>query len=346
MAAADAVAESAPPSRRGRRRALGRALGLRAASRATSAADRPAAARGARLEAQGRRLDGFWDAITAPEASSALELTLVVLAHRRAHQRDRGNADRLGARARRASAARASSNALIDLPFALPTIVAGLTLLALYGPAEPGRHQRRLHPGCDRRRAAVRDAAVRRAHGAAGAARARPRDGGGGGLARRDALRDLPAHHPAEPAAGDRSSGVAPRFARAVGEFGSIVLISRQHPVQDARSPRSTSSASSRATTPREQPRSRRCCSSISLVVLLVIGAVRALATRHDAESVPRCASVALGYLALLLADPARVDLLPRVRARLRAGLGRAHVARRGARAPADAARRRSSPSR
>ena len=25
-------------------------------------------------------------------------------------------------------------NALIDLPFALPTIVAGLTLLALYGP--------------------------------------------------------------------------------------------------------------------------------------------------------------------------------------------------------------------
>ena len=30
-------------------------------------------------------------------------------------------------------------NALIDLPFALPTIVAGLTLLALYGPKQPGR---------------------------------------------------------------------------------------------------------------------------------------------------------------------------------------------------------------
>ena len=28
-------------------------------------------------------------------------------------------------------------NALIDLPFALPTIVAGLTLLALYGPRSP-----------------------------------------------------------------------------------------------------------------------------------------------------------------------------------------------------------------
>ena len=36
-------------------------------------------------------------------------------------------------------------NALIDLPFALPTIVAGLTLLALYGPEQPGRHRRRLH---------------------------------------------------------------------------------------------------------------------------------------------------------------------------------------------------------
>ncbi len=28
-------------------------------------------------------------------------------------------------------------NAIVDLPFALPTIVAGLTLLALYGPREP-----------------------------------------------------------------------------------------------------------------------------------------------------------------------------------------------------------------
>ena len=28
-------------------------------------------------------------------------------------------------------------NALIDLPFALPTIVAGLVLLALYGPSGP-----------------------------------------------------------------------------------------------------------------------------------------------------------------------------------------------------------------
>ncbi len=32
---------------------------------------------------------------------------------------------------------KAAVNALIDLPFALPTIVAGLTLLALYGPSSP-----------------------------------------------------------------------------------------------------------------------------------------------------------------------------------------------------------------
>ena len=32
---------------------------------------------------------------------------------------------------------KAAVNAIIDLPFALPTIVAGLTLLALYGPRGP-----------------------------------------------------------------------------------------------------------------------------------------------------------------------------------------------------------------
>ena len=43
----------------------------------------------------------------------------------------------MGARAGPASAASGVVNALIDLPFALPTIVAGLTLLALYGHDSP-----------------------------------------------------------------------------------------------------------------------------------------------------------------------------------------------------------------
>ena len=36
-------------------------------------------------------------------------------------------------------------NSLIDLPFALPTIVAGLTLLALYGPKSPFGINARVH---------------------------------------------------------------------------------------------------------------------------------------------------------------------------------------------------------
>jgi sulfate transport system permease protein len=87
-----------------------------------------------------RSLDGgagaFWDAVTAPEARAALRLTvlvsLVVVAVNIVTGtliawvlvRDEFRGKRI-------------VNALIDLPFALPTIVAGLTLLALYGPKGP-----------------------------------------------------------------------------------------------------------------------------------------------------------------------------------------------------------------
>ena len=81
-------------------------------------------------------LGHFWDAITDPEAVAAIKLTLIsslivvvinavmgtliawVLV------RDEFRGKRL-------------LNSIIDLPFALPTIVAGLTLLALYGPNSP-----------------------------------------------------------------------------------------------------------------------------------------------------------------------------------------------------------------
>ena len=121
-------------------------------------------------------------------------------------------------------------NSLIDLPFALPTIVAGLTLLALYGPRSP--------VGVDvaYTRAAVVLALlfvtlpVRRARRAAGAARARPRDGAGGRLARREPAAPifrriiLPNLTPAILA----GAGLA--FARAIGEFGSLVLITGNLP--------------------------------------------------------------------------------------------------------------------
>ena len=81
-------------------------------------------------------IDAFWDAVTSRQAVSALRFTLVIslaaaavnalfgtlIAWVLVRDRFRG---------------KSAINALIDLPFALPTIVAGLTLLTLYGPHSP-----------------------------------------------------------------------------------------------------------------------------------------------------------------------------------------------------------------
>ena len=81
-------------------------------------------------------LGSFWQSITTPVSLKALAITLVaalIVAAIGAVMgtlvawvlvRDRFPGQRI-------------INALIDLPFALPTIVAGLTLLALYGPNSP-----------------------------------------------------------------------------------------------------------------------------------------------------------------------------------------------------------------
>jgi sulfate transport system permease protein len=87
-----------------------------------------------------RSLDGglatFWTAVSGRRAVAALELTLASSAIVAA----------IGAIAGTLIAwvlvrddfpGKGVVNALIDLPFALPTIVAGLTLLALYGPTGP-----------------------------------------------------------------------------------------------------------------------------------------------------------------------------------------------------------------
>ena len=96
-------------------------------------------------------------------------------------------------------------------------------------PEQPVRHQRRRDALGDPDGAPVRDAAVRRALGPAGADGARPRDGGGRGVARRGPATVfrrivLPNLVPAI------LSGAALAFARAVGEFGSIVLIAGNIP--------------------------------------------------------------------------------------------------------------------
>jgi len=78
----------------------------------------------------------FWEAVSNPEAVAALRLTMIVslivvlinavtgtiIAWMLVRDEFRG---------------KGVINALIDLPFALPTIVAGLTLIALYGPNGP-----------------------------------------------------------------------------------------------------------------------------------------------------------------------------------------------------------------
>jgi sulfate transport system permease protein len=80
--------------------------------------------------------DTFWNAISSPQATSTLKLTIMcslivvvvnivmgtVIAWVLVRDEFRG---------------KSLVNGLIDLPFALPTIVAGLVLLALYGPKGP-----------------------------------------------------------------------------------------------------------------------------------------------------------------------------------------------------------------
>jgi sulfate transport system permease protein len=81
-------------------------------------------------------VDGFWQAVTDKEAVAALKLTLIISV---AVTLVNGFAGTLIAwvLVRDRFRGKGFVNALIDLPFALPTIVAGLTLLALYGPKSP-----------------------------------------------------------------------------------------------------------------------------------------------------------------------------------------------------------------
>ncbi len=78
----------------------------------------------------------FWGAVTEPQAVAALELTLGVAAAVALFNSVAGFAI-AWVLVRDDFRGKALVGAVIDLPFALPTIVAGLTLLALYGPDSP-----------------------------------------------------------------------------------------------------------------------------------------------------------------------------------------------------------------
>jgi sulfate/thiosulfate transport system permease protein len=173
-------------------------------------------------------LGAFWDAVTAPQARAAIELTaalgaLVVVINAVAGTliawvlvRDEFRGKRM-------------VNAIIDLPFALPTIVAGLTLLALYGPRGPvgvniaftrvGVLLALLFvtlPFVVRSVQPVLMELDREAEDAAASLGARPPT-----VFRRIVL---PSLWPAI------ASGCGLAFARALGEFGSVVLLSGNLP--------------------------------------------------------------------------------------------------------------------
>ena len=87
-------------------------------------------------EATSEGSQSFWDAVSSPEAVAALKLTLVASLGVSLLNAVLGTIT-AWVLVRDDFRGKSLVNAIIDLPFALPTIVAGLTLLALYGPTSP-----------------------------------------------------------------------------------------------------------------------------------------------------------------------------------------------------------------
>jgi sulfate transport system permease protein len=81
-------------------------------------------------------LDSFWNAVTTPQAVAALKLTLIASVIVVLINAVFGTLI-AWVLVRDEFPGKGIVNSLIDLPFALPTIVASLTLLAFYGPDSP-----------------------------------------------------------------------------------------------------------------------------------------------------------------------------------------------------------------
>jgi sulfate transport system permease protein len=230
-------------------------------------------------EASSEGSQSFWDAVSSPEAVAALKLTLgasfavsllnavlgTITAWVLVRDDFRG---------------KSFVNALIDLPFALPTIVAGLTLLALYGPTSPiGINVaftktaivlalmfvtlpfvvRTVQPVLHEL-----DPELEQAAHTLGASQTT--------TFRRVILPNLMP---------GLLSGIALAFAKAVGEFGSLVIITGNIPFQ--------TEVSSVYIFGRIESGDSAAAAAVSVVLLVIsfltllsIGAVRHFATRHD----------------------------------------------------------------
>jgi sulfate transport system permease protein len=222
---------------------------------------------------------GFREAITDPQAVAALKVTLGLSLAVVAVNAVVGTVT-AWVLVRDSFRGKGLLNAVIDLPFALPTIVAGLTLLALYGPKSP------IGVNVAYTRTAVLlallfvtlpfvvrtvqpvllelDREMEEAAASLGAGRL--------AIFRRVVFPNL------LPAI---LSGVALAFARAVGEFGAVVLISGNIPYE-------TEIASVYIFGQIESDDVTGAAAvsvlllAISFAALLGIGAIRRWATRHD----------------------------------------------------------------
>jgi sulfate transport system permease protein len=221
----------------------------------------------------------FWDEVRKPEAWSALKLTLAAALLVAAFNALTGTAI-AWVLVRDEFPGKGLVNAVIDLPFALPTIVAGLTLLTLYGPNGPfgvdlsfqraGLVLALLFVTLPFVVRAVQpvllelDREMEEAAESLGASRF--------ATFRRIVLPNL------LPAI---LSGVALAFARAVGEFGAVVLISGNVPFKTE-----VSSVYIAGQIESDNATGAAAVSVvllvISLAVLLAIGAFRHWRTRHD----------------------------------------------------------------
>ncbi len=173
-------------------------------------------------------LGAFWQAVSQPEAVAALKLTLVCSLGVAVFNSLAGLVI-AWVLVRDDFPGKALVGAVIDLPFALPTVVAGLTLLTLYGPNSPfGVNVAGTRAGivlalafvtlpfCVRSVQPVLAELDRETEEAAASLGASPTT-----VLRRVVLPSV---------APGMLAGAGLAFARAIGEFGSVVLISGNLP--------------------------------------------------------------------------------------------------------------------
>ncbi len=232
-------------------------------------------------EASSEGTQSFWESVSSPEAVSALKITLVASFAVSILNAVLGTIT-AWVLVRDDFRGKTVVNAIIDLPFALPTIVAGLTLLALYGPTSPVGINvaftqaaiilalmfvtlpfvvRTVQPVLQELDPELEEAAQ-----SLGASKAT--------TFRRIVLPNiLPGV----------LSGVALAFAKAVGEFGSLVIITGNIPFE--------TEVSSVYIYGRIESGDGAAAAAVAVVLLgisfatlLLIGVIRHFATRHDRD--------------------------------------------------------------